>query len=63
MRAKQRAERLLQELQSNVKNLETTLGRTSFFQSVENQLKKIGYLIEILQEIVDVEDDSMNNRY
>lgn len=63
MRAKQRAERLLQELQSNVKNLETTLGRTSVFQSVENQFEKIGYLIETLQEIVDVEDDSMNNRY
>lgn len=63
MRAKQRAERLLQELQSNVKNLETTIGRTSVYQTVEKQLEKIGNLIETLQEIVDVEDDSMNNRY
>ena len=63
MRAKLRAERLLESLQSSVNNLISTLGRTSAFSLVENNLEKIDDLIEQLQELIDVEDGSMDNNY
>ena len=63
MRAKLRAERLLESLQSSVNNLTSTLGRTSAFPLVENNLEKIDDLIEQLQELIDVEDGSMDNNY
>jgi hypothetical protein len=63
MRAKIRAERVLETLHATVKNLTVTLGRTTAYPMVEKNLEKIEELIEQLQEIVDVENGNMDNNY
>lgn len=63
MRAKIRAERLLDTLQTSVKNLNITLGRTNVYHMVESNLEKIDDLIEQLQELIDVEDGNLDNNY
>lgn len=63
MRNKVRVQKVIDKIDASVKNLETTVGRTSLYPQVERIIEQVQEYISDLNLLIEVEDESIDNRY
>lgn len=63
MRNKVRVQKVIDKIDASIKNLETTVGRTPLYPQVEKIIEQVQEHITDLNLLIEVEDESIDNRY